>query len=383
MYFCNAQSVFPFRNASAALLAFLLAVAVSLPAQAQEEDEGSYPTIEFGANVMQGAQFLRATDGAIDPADEEAVFGFQRIRAGLNIGVQFHERVSATVLFEEEPNDFGTGDFAPAVDYAVFDFALNENTTFRAGTPVTGLINFRGFSDGPAVQDNPLIGNSPADMITAASGIKVIGAYEKFGYDVTFNSPTFFESFNPGQGINLIARGRVTPSEQFGFGAGVGVATADSDLTFAGGDGENYRFPSAGDGGIRNTHAALPGETIFQADAMANVSALEADAWGGYATETTPDISGYFLGLGLKVNASETFYLAARGTIVDNVSDGLPGAAGFADTSINRIQAGFGVNFLERARFKVEGVRQHEGAVSYGQIGTDWYGVLAELSVTY
>jgi hypothetical protein len=365
------------------LVALLVLGLVASPAAAQDDDP--YPTIDFSANVMQSAQFLQADDGAFDPADADAVFGFHRIRVGVNAEVQFHERISALVMLEEEPNDFGTGSFAPAVDFAVVDFQLNDNTTFRMGTPVTGLINFRGFSDGPAVQGNPLIGNSPADMITAATGVKVIGSHGTFGYDVTLNSPTFFETFAPNTGVNIIAKGRIQPNERFGVGAGFGTATAQSPLVFAGGDGENYRFPSAGSGGIRNTHAALPGTgnnggTIFQADAMANVALLEANAWGGFATQSDPDQTGYFLGLGLKLNVSESAYLAARGTLVDNASDVVDD---LDNTSLNRIQVGFGVDFLERARFKLEGVRQHEGENSYGQIGDDWYGVLGELSVAF
>lgn len=368
----------------AGLIALLLVAAV--PAQAQ--DDPDYPTIDFGANLMQSAQLLQAGDDATDPADAEAEFGFHRVRFGLNVNAQFHDRISATVLLEEEPNDFGQ-DFGPSVDYVALDLALSESTVLRLGTPVTGLINFRGFSDGPAVQGNPLIGNSPADMITAATGVKIAGSYDVFSFDATLNSPTFFETFAPGTGVNFIAKASVQPSDQFGVGAGFGVATSDSPLVFATGDGENYRFPSAGTGGIRNTHARLPDQTIFQADAMANVSALEANLWGGYADGASDsytaatglsDPSGYFAGLGLKLNLSPTVYLATRGTIVDNTSDAVDE---LDETQLGRIQAGIGINFLERARFKIEGVRQWEGNNSFGQIGDDWAGVLAELSVAF
>lgn len=361
------------------LFAVLLLAATALPAQAQMED-GELPSIDFSVNLMQGAQYI-AVDGA-----DDANAGFQRIRAGITANVQFSENVSGLLMVQQEPNDFG-GQFAPAIDFAILDLALSDQVTFRAGTPVTGLMNFRGFSDGPVVQGNPLIGNSPADMITAGQGVKLIGAFDSFGFDLTVNrgfggTLTGFNGENTG--VNLIGKFRFTGSEVFNFGAGLATATGNSSLVFAGGDGENYHInPTGSVAPVRNTHAAIPGETIFHGDAKLTAGGADIDGWLGYGTADAPNdntAASLFGGIGLKYELTESFYGAGRFTYVGNNSDG---AGDLDNTSLTRFQIGIGWMVYDKALFKVEYVNQSEGANSLGQIGDDWSGVTGELSFNF
>lgn len=177
----------------ALVLLGLASGALSLPSWAQEEQIGDEqrqsvtPNIQLAARVMQSAQFLQADAGAFVPANEEATFGFHRVRFNLELAIAVHERINAFIDLGHEPNDFGA-EFAPAVDFAALDLALTPDLTLRLGTPVTGLFNFRGYSDGAAVQDNPLIGNSPADMVTAETGVQLIGAYAPVTFDLTWTT---------------------------------------------------------------------------------------------------------------------------------------------------------------------------------------------------
>src|SRR6056297_4275256 len=199
------------------LIFLTLALIVSpLTVHAQSSDEESdYPSLDFGANIMQSGQWLVVDDN--NPGAIEGEFsGFHQVRAGLNVTAQFSERANALIMIEAEPNDFGQNGFAPAIDFAVLNLEVTDQLTLQTGTPVTGLINFRGFSDGPVVQGNPLIGNSPADMITAGQGVKLIGTYETFGFDVTVNR-SFGEDFTTTDytGVNVIGKVRYTGSPLF------------------------------------------------------------------------------------------------------------------------------------------------------------------------
>jgi hypothetical protein len=375
------------RGFAAGLFALMLAV-IAMPAQAQMED-GELPQIDFSVNLMQSAQFLSVDDN--NPYSRASLagnhHGFHQIRAGLNANVQFSENVSGLLMLEQEPNDFGQSNFSPAVDFAVLNLQLTDQLTFQAGTPVTGLINFRGFSDGPVVQGNPLIGNSPADMITAGQGVKLIGSYPSFGFDLTVNRG-FAESFsNETTGVNVIGKVRYTGSETFKVGAGGAFQTGNFGLIFANGDRENYNFAGSPISS-KETHANLPNEQIFQADGKVLLGSANIDAWVGYASaDVTNPISGdevtaasLFGGLGAKVDLSEDFYLAGRFTYVGNNSDG----ADEADhTTLSRAQIGFGYEIYDKALFKLEGVRQVEGANSFGQIGNNWSGVTTELSFNF
>lgn len=397
------------------LLALLL-VAGALPAQAQMED-GELPKIDFGVDLMQSAQALSIDDGG----QTGNWHGFHQVRAGLTANVQFSERVSGLLMIQAEPNDFGQNGFSPAIDFAILDLQLTDQLTFRTGTPVTGLMNFRGFSDGPVVQGNPLIGNSPADMITAAHGVKLIGAFETFGFDLTVNR-SFLEDFSNGNGVastgvNIIGKARYTGSDLFKVGGGAAFHTGKgvlpnscgSDtrgLVFACGDRENYNLASRTTASnSTNTHANIPAGTIVHLDAKVTpVEAAAIDVWGGYATEsdyapyTASGVSNFdgnysalFAGLGGKFSFTEKLYAAGRFTYVSDQSNAV---SDFDNTSMNRIQLGVGYNVFEKALFKLEYVRQAETGFTgiqqqnpegtrLSQIGNNWSGVTAELSFNF
>lgn len=375
----------PIRSLRALCLASLLLGVSFIPAQAQMDD-GELPTIDFAVNLMQSGQSI-----SVDQDDTDPISGFHRVRAGLNASVQFSDRVSALLMIEQEPNDFGgisgASQFQPQIDFVIMDLALSDQLTFRTGTPVTGLMNFRGFSDGPVVQGNPLIGNSPADMITAGQGLKLVGSYENFGFDLTVNRG-FGESLTTlgGQntGLNFIGKFRYTGSDVFKIGAGAATQTGQQGLVFAQGDGENYNVGNGGGpAAARNTHAAIPNETILHADAKVTAAGADIDAWGGYGTADAQGDntnSAVFGGIGLKYQFTEAFYAAGRFTYVENTSDAV---SDLDNTALNRIQAGIGYQVYEQALLKLEYVQQTEQANSLGQIGTDWSGVLAELSFAF
>ena len=53
------------------------------------------------------------------------------------------------------------------------------------------------------------------------------------------------------------------------------------------------------------------------------------------------------------------------------------------DTSLWRVQGGFGITLFDRALLKLEVVHQNEGENSPGQIRENWTGALTELSVGF
>lgn len=383
--FTTTQNANPLQYLMSGLFALLLLAATAVPAQAQMDD-GELPSIDFSVNLAQHAQILQASARSGDDPDANA--GFPLVRAGLISSVQFSENVSGLLMLEQEPNDFG-GQFSPAVDFAILNLQVSDGLTVQAGTPVTGLLNFRGFSDGPAVQGNPLIGNSPADMITAGQGVKLIGSFDGFGFDFTINKGfggtlTGFNGENTG--VNLIGKVRITGSETFQVGGGFGVGTGDSPLRWAGGDGENYHInPSGSIAAVRNTHASIPGGgSIFQADAKIMAGGADVDLWGGFATQSDPDRSGAFGGLGIKFDVSDSFYLAGRFTAVNDQTD----YENDLDTStLTRIQAGIGVQLYDNALFKIEGVTQSEGdsgsVADASAPGEGFTGVVTELSFNF
>jgi hypothetical protein len=225
-------------------------------------------------------------------------------------------------------------------------------------------------------------------MITAGEGVKLIGSYDAFGFDFTVNRVfgedlTFPEGGNTG--VNLIGKFRFTGSEAFKFGAGVATATGTSSLVFANGDRENYNLNPEqlhGNNGTpdqsKNTHAAIPGGTIAQADAKLLAGGADVDLWGGYGTASDPDRSVLFGGLGLKFDLSESFYAASRFTVASNQTDGAN-----QDSPLGRIQIGTGYEIYDRALWKVEYVRQTEPSGSPGKIGRTWSGVTTELSFNF
>ena len=377
--FTTSNTSTPLQPLYAGLFALLMLVATAVPAQAQMDD-GELPSIDFAVNVAQHAQYL-SLENADDP-----IAGFQRIRAGLNANVQFSENVSALVMLEQEPNDFGFQTVTPAVDFVILDVALNENLTFRTGSPVTGLMNFRGYSDGPAVQGNPLVGNSPADMITAGQGVKLIGAFDAFGFDLTINKgfggALTTADGTSDTGFNYIGKVRFTGSDLVKVGAGVAFQSGNQGLVFATGDGDNYDAQV----GTRATHAQLPNETILHADAKVTAGSADLDFWGGYATQSdvyagdNSDYEALFFGVGAKLNLTDAFHLAGRYTYAGNQSDAVDNVN---DAALDRIQLGLGTKVYDHAMFKLEYVYQNEGNTNLSGVGQNWQGVTTELSFNF
>jgi hypothetical protein len=391
----NQQSLL--RGVTAGLFALMLAV-FAMPAQAQMDD-GELPKIDFSVNLMQSAQYIAVDRTGNQPDDP--IMGFHTVRAGLNSSVQFSENVSGLLMIEQEPNDFGNSNFSPAVDFAILNLQVTDQLTVQAGTPVTGLLNFRGFSDGPVVQGNPLIGNSPADMITAGQGVKLIGSYPSFGFDLTLNRSftgdadltTVDATADGTTGLNIIGKARYTGAEIFKVGGGIAFATGQDNLVFANGDRENYNISQLSNGGIntKNTHAAIPGGGwIGQVDAkIAPGNGLSADLWAGYASDSDAganDPAAAFGGVGAKFDINDDFYVAGRFTIVSDQSD-------LDDTdALTRIQGGIGYMVFDKALLKVEGFTQSVGDGSAGPaLGTtetdpqldSFSGVLTELSFNF
>ena len=398
------------------VLAVSVWAALALPgtARAQEGELqiGDLPAIRFGVGLMQSVQALQADDGAFHPEDAEASPGFHRLRFNLLLSMDVTDRIRATVDLGHEPNDFGA-DFAPVVDYAVVDFLLNEALTFRMGMPVTTLFNFRGYSDGAYVQDNPLIGNSPADLVTAETGVQLVGTLDALSFDLTATSPTFFEDFGPDRGLTLIGKASTRLDGGLGLGAGALLGTNGGQVGerpfgeiqrvgLVQGDGENYNFPGS-PASSRDTHmGTIPGLDVrglhldaeFRRDDVpVLVRGWYGRLWDDYSfvdgegdftvlsqaagfaeRESEADFVGATVGLEL----SPSVYAASRLTLARNLSEW----AG-DENRLTRFQAGLGHRFWDHALIKAEYVIQTEEADSPGQIGEDWQGILVELSVIF
>lgn len=371
------------RSLCAGLFALLLMAAMQ-PAQAQMED-GELPKIDFSVNLMQSAQYI--SEDIDSDANDGVYAGFHQIRAGLTSSVQFSENVDGLLMLQQEPNDFGTNGFSPTVDFAVLNLQVSDGLTIQTGTPVTGLVNFRGFSDGPVVQGNPLIGNSAADMITAAQGVKLIYGSDAFGFDLTVNTgfagnvtgdfPEDDAETQAPSGVNVIAKGRFTGSDAFKVGGGVAFQTGDRGIVFANGDRENYNFPDTPKSS-KATNANIPSEVILQGDAKVLLGGADIDAWVGYGSGAEGNATATFGGLGVKFDLNEAFYVAGRfsGAMNNEASE---------DGSLGRFQAGFGYEIYDKALLKVEGVRQTNqrfAPTDFSRNNT-WFGVLTELSFNF
>ena len=142
------------------------------------------------------------------------------------------------------------------------EFKLNNNVSMRLGNIVETTMNFIRYSDGAAVQGNPLIGNGVNDMITAAEGVWMLGAHDtnlgKWDWNATLSKPSFFADFSDESGYNYGVRSTLTTDSGFGIGGGLfimdGEAACPTATTCAlnngggirslvpVGDGDNYEF---------------------------------------------------------------------------------------------------------------------------------------------
>ena len=400
-----------------------LAGMLSSPAYAAELFDGK---VKINGALMSSFQSLEAGDAAFEVANRNMDSGFNRIRFSLGFDIQISPRISAFVELSEEPNDFGGIDpFSISNDLAFINYMVTDDVTLRLGALVTAVRNFGGFSDGAVVQGNPLIGNSPADMVTAESGLTILGIHDiggdflkRVNWDATVSVPTFFEDFGQDRGYNFFFKGSLDLPMGYSIGAGYAFNDLSDQVTrinnprpfgevqtmgILQGDGENYNFPGS-PAGARDTHAGLvPGlkVDVLHIDAQYNGEEipLYARFWYGQAeddfsfgdpagNQTVFSQADQFLNQTSEmqffgVEASyyilpSKLYGAVRYTLVTNESNN----AG-PDDELERIQIGGGFWLNDVALLKAEYVRQEEGKDSPGQIGDDWDGFMLEASVVF
>ena len=380
--------------------------------------------------LMQGFQAIEAKPGAFEIPNTDMAPGFQRLRFNIELAVKVHDHVTVYVDLGEEPNDFGTDDqFEISQDLGYIDLDIfglagsaqqDQSWLFRAGNIVSTVFEFRGYSDGAAVQSNPLIGNSPIDFVTAESGIQSLWSHKvsdsvitQVNADIGFTVPTFFEDYSGERGFNTF--GRLSLNTGFGLNLGLGWFISSlgdqvtnrpfADVQTAGliqGDGDNYNFAASG-ASSRDTHAGLlPGldANIFQINAHYQARpGTEFRGWAGIAkdefsfVDSNGDQTVASQAVAYQEIASEInyyaieatqyltlnrLYIASRFSSATNKSDNISG-----DKDLNRIQLGLGWWLTDNTLFKAEYVKQSEGNTSAGQIGADWDGLTAELSVVF
>jgi hypothetical protein len=429
--------MFTRKGPATAGIALLAATAVSAPVFAADFLDGR---VQANFLIMEGFQALSADQGAFDPQNTDPASGFQRLRFNIELTVHFNDWITGFVDIGEEPNDFaGQGfDFQLSNDLSFLDLSLlkafnspaaeNNSIVLRLGNPVTTTFNYRGYSDGAAVQGNPLIGNSPFDIVTAESGVQVIGehklsggAFNSWGWDVAVTVPTFGENFAPDRGYDLTAKARLETAVGLKLGVGymqtdaedqwetnaVGGIADDSSLSTTEalfGDNENYNFPGTSTS-ARTTHQGLiPGvdATVWMIDAQYQPKWLPDGlfrAWYGRAfddfrfvtaggAQTVRAVSTSIArgdsevqGFGLEGTyyaLPSKLYVAGRYTRVSNESDGVSGSP-----ELNRIQVGVGWWLHPSTLVKAEYVQQEEELNSPGQIGSDWDGFTLEISAKF
>ncbi|WP_341936960.1 hypothetical protein [Marinimicrobium sp. C2-29] len=403
----------PLAKAVAGLIASASLLVAPAATQALELTEG----LDVNLYLAQHAQSVEADSGAGAASDTTA--GFSRTRFNLQFNVRFNEWLTGFVDLAEEPNDFGN-DFGIQNDLTFLDVALlkafgssaaeNNSLTFRLGQPVMTTFNFRGYSDGAQVQGNPLIGNSPLDIVAAQVGGQVLGQHkfdgpiESIGWDVMVSSGNFGERFDGNQGQNLGLRARLAVTG--GLKVGVGYMTGDNDngVTSSGflGDGDNInlQLPN-GAQDTRNLHAAIIPGVDFDF-AMADFEYAHdrftvrgwygagEDSYSFASTEGRVDRSAGVVNTGTDAEMSgfgftgevyvipKVLYLAGRYTEVTNDSDNVS-----SDDTLDRTQLGAGLWLSDNSLLKIEYVAQGEEDNSGGQIGEDWDGVLVELSTKF
>lgn len=323
--------------------------------------------VDANLYIAQGFQHIDAQHGAFAPANQTMQSGFQRLRFNLDAHIQVTDAVAIYVDVGEEPNDFGSDDqFEISQDLAFIDVELlpkgSPSLTLRAGNIVSTVFDFRGYSDGAAVQTNPLIGNSPVDFVTAESGAQLrwaqaVPAWQAQWYaDAGVTVPTFFEDYGDGRGYNYFGKlGLRTLASHWGVSLGwffchqgdqVGQRSFDQVQTagLVQGDGDNYNFAASGSN-ARDTHVGLlPGlntrliqfNSYWQASASTLVRAwvgMGRDAFSFADTARRPTVASQasqfirtdseLLFYALEVShmlIADTLYIAGRYSAADNRS---------------------------------------------------------------
>ncbi|MDX2366891.1 MAG: hypothetical protein QNK36_00510 [Colwellia sp.] len=403
----------------AANMAAVLALGITATAtQAVEFMDGK---LKINGAAMQSWQSAMEVDGTAR-APQEAESGFHRLRYALHFNAQVTDTISVFAELAEEPNDFET--FQISQDLAWIQFA-KDGLGLRVGNVISTTQNFIEYSDGAVVQSNPLIGNSPVDMITAEEGLWLYGAHDNITWDAVLSKPSFNTDFTKDSGYNFGLRGTFGFDNGLSVGAGLFVTNADLNCDSNGnctdnvnaaigsliavGDGDNYEFGSdktglTGTPGRGSHFAIVPGisATIWQIDAQYKTENLKLNAYYGIAQDdyswADSGIAGYrpvsgsftnkesevsFMSVKAKYDINKEFYVAARYSQSTNESEGISG-----NDSLDRIQVGGGYWIEDKVLLKVEYVKQTEEALSGGQStdGTgeaEWDGFLAELSVSF
>lgn len=401
--------------------------------------------VEVDFQIRTGFQSLDADPGTFaGEANEDPAAGFQTMYYNIPLTIHFTDYITGYVDTGEEPNDFGQ-DFRLVNDWSWIDIELlqavgspaagRNEIHLRAGKPVAGVVNFRGYSDGAAVQGNPLIGNSPLDLFSGQTGVKLIGSHqvdgaiESFGWDAMLSNRGFGENFDTDRGWDLSLRGRVDLGGGFKIGAGYFTGFGGEDqfetqvernpLTVGGqtgtgvgnvllpivpfGSGDYYNLPGSPIN-AKDQHAGLvPGVDANIAEIDVEyapsdmpfllrgwVARLEddfefADSSGDQTVRSNAtalvrgnsEAQGWALE-GTYFLAQRRYHLATRYTEVANVSDGVSG-----DPKMTRLQIGGGWRIHPTTMLKVEWMEQTEEENSPGQVGDDWSGFTVELSAAF
>lgn len=394
----------------------------------------------FGGKVKAGGYFAQQWQSSIEvdgPAgalnnagDANADSGFNRLRFGMWFNIQIAEGVSAFVELAEEPNDFSGGTpFAISQDLAWVDLQLGNDVVFRVGNVVETTMNFIRYSDGAAVQGNPMIGNGVNDRITAAEGIWLLGNHKTsmgdFSWNATVTKPSFFSDFSDESGYNYGLRSALTTTSGFGIGAGLMIYDGDATCTSATacslangggirslmgvGDGDNYEFSTTGLTARRSVPGILPGIDghTWQIDAMwsgdnlgvpvtihgfygqsedeysfAPSAGQTVGSFASGAGFSQTDAEEEFWGILGRVDLTEDFYLATRYGVLSNETAGANGS----ETS--RIQFGGGYWLNDSTLLKVEYVSQEEdtgagGGLCIQSADCEWDGFVIEGSVSF
>lgn len=388
----------------------------------------------FGGKVKAGGYMAQHWQTAIEvegspnnPADAAADSGFARLRFGLWFAGQITDNFSFFVELAEEPNDQGDGNYQITQDLAWVDYTINDALIFRVGNVVETTMNFIRYSDGGAVQGNPMIGNGINDMITAAEGVWLTGSQKTglglWDYNATITKPSFFGDASKDSGYDFGLRSSIVTDSGFGIGAGYFKTTADAacptpttctlsdggafNSLIALGDGDNYDFASKTLNGRLTQPGIIPAISadIWQIDLMYSGDALgkpitihgfygqgEDDfSWAGGSfaasptTFSTVNAEQTFWGILGRVDLTDKVYLATRYGVSINETDGI----GAGDNEADRIQVAAGWWVDDGVLIKAEYVRQEEGSVSgggrcaFGATDCDWDSFVIEGSVSF
>lgn len=402
-------------------VAVCIGTLVAAPVYSEEKADW-VDRISLDGFIAQGWQSpIEVSGAAFLPSDTAAQSGFQRLRYGIQITGKINDRFSVFAEFAEEPNDFASlTRFGISQDLAWLTYKLGENNEIRIGNIIAyaGSMAFLKFSDGAVVQGNPMIGNSPVDLITAEQGVWLTGSAPmgsgELLWDATVSTPSFFSDFSEDAGHNYKINLTYAAKNGFGFGFGVFQTTGDAQCvsgmcTLADGgavgsliglgDGDNYEF-STGGPDSRTTHVAIvPGidATIVQADAQYKNEKLMLHAQFGVAQDeysfldrfgttkfSEQDAEMRFATVTGQYIVSDSLYLAGRYSISQNESHGVAGK----DNVLDRIQLGVGYRLIKPVLLKAEYVKQWEEANSGGLktngLGeAQWDGFSLEISIQF